>query len=134
MRFGVARRGSVGQGSARFGLARCGRVRPPMAEEGNCMSVFKGGLPYGPEVKRLREMYPVPKLTEGLRIPHEQLEGILNEKRSTGRYYGVINSWITRERNENGIFICWEPSKGLKILNPAEILMALRFVLELCDK
>lgn len=86
------------------------------------MSVFRGGLPYGPDIKRLRELFPATKLVEGLSIPHETLEGVLSQKRGTGRYYAVINSWIMRERNENGIFIVWEQTRGLKVLNPAELL------------
>jgi hypothetical protein len=113
---GVAWLGEAGQGRVWLGKGANGTVRI------NGMAVFLGGLPYGPEIKRLREMFPVQKLTEGLIISHQTLEGVLNEKRGSGRYYGVINSWVARERNENGIFLRWEPYQGLKVLNPAELL------------
>ena len=84
---------------------------------------FKGGIPYGPDLKRLREAYPSDTLVEGLLIDHATLEGILGEQRGTGRYYGVINSWKAKELNKNGIYIAWEPGDGLKVLTPAEILV-----------
>lgn len=85
-------------------------------------SVFKGGLPYGPEIRRLNEAFPVPELQEGRFLSHEILEVNLQLKRGLQRYYGIINSWISRQRNENGIHIAWEPGRGLKVLKPDELL------------
>lgn len=85
-------------------------------------TVFRGGLPYGPEFARLDEAFPVASLAEGAKVTHERLEGVLGVKRQSGRYYGVVNAWITRQRNQNGVFMVWELTVGLKVLNPAEIL------------
>lgn len=85
-------------------------------------SIFKGGIPYAPDIRRLSEAFPVPSLVEGLTIPHEKLEAVLDLKRGNSRYYGVVNAWIGHQKNENSIVIVWEPSEGLKVLNPAEIL------------
>lgn len=84
--------------------------------------VFRGGLPFAPDVKRLEEAFPVDSLAEGRIIGHERLETIVQAKRGTGRYYGVINSWIHRLRNVNGVFVVWQQGDGIKVLNPAEIL------------
>ena len=80
---------------------------------------FRGGLPYSIDVRRLKDRYPVETLTEGLIIQHADLEGIVNCKAGTQRYYGVINSWISSVKNSNGIIIIWQPSVGLKILEPS---------------
>ena len=84
--------------------------------------VFLGGLPYAIDVKRLEEAFPVSALNEGKTIDHETLEKLLEVKRGTQRYYGIINSWIKRERNQNNVHLAWQPGEGLKVLNPAELL------------
>jgi len=84
--------------------------------------IFKGGIPYGPDIKRLSEAFPVPELTEGLIISHPKLEAILEIARTSQRYYGVVNAWISKQKHDNGIIIKWQPSVGLKVLNPAEVL------------
>jgi hypothetical protein len=86
------------------------------------VNTFTGGVPYAVDVARLKESYPVPKLTEGLVITHADLEKIVNAKAGTGRYYGVINSWISQMKNSNGIFIVWQPNVGIKVLDPSEIM------------
>lgn len=84
--------------------------------------VFKGGMPYGPDVNRLKETFPVTELTEGRILLHDQLEPIVRQKKGSQRYYGIINSWISQQRNDNGVFMVWEQARGLKVLGPAEIL------------
>jgi len=85
-------------------------------------NVFRGGVPYSVDVKRLNEAFPVPSLTEGRVIKHEQLEAIIDAVKGTQRYYGVIHSWISQSRNSNAIFIAWEPKVGVKVLDPASLL------------
>lgn len=88
----------------------------------NEATIFRGGIPYGPDVQRLSEAFAVPSLVEGLMITHEELEKILELKRGNSRYYAVINSWISKQKNENSIIIVWESRVGLKVLDPASIL------------
>ena len=85
-------------------------------------NIFRGGIPYGPDIKRLTEYFPVPDLKEGLVIKHEELEAILEAPRHSSRYYGVVNAWISKMKGENAIILTWQPSIGLKVLNPAEVL------------
>lgn len=84
--------------------------------------IITGGVPYALHIKRLQEAWPADKLTEGLTLTHEQLEGALNLPAKSQRYYGVINSWMTKLRNETGIFLAWEVGDGVKVLTPAQVL------------
>lgn len=84
--------------------------------------VFRGGVPYIVDVNRLIEAFPASELNEGRVIEHAELESIISEKQGSGRYYGVVNSWIASVRNTTGIYIIWEPSVGLKVLDPAQLL------------
>lgn len=85
-------------------------------------NIFRGGIPYGPDLRRLAECFPVPNLAEGLVIKHEDLEAILEVDRHGTRYRGVVNSWIGKLRAENGIILTWQPSIGIKVLDPAGVL------------
>lgn len=84
--------------------------------------IYKSGLPYGPDIRRLDEAFPVSSLTEGRVIKHEELEAVLELKRTSSRYYAVVRSWISHCRNSDNIFLVWEPRVGLKVLPPAEVL------------
>jgi len=85
-------------------------------------NVFSGGVPYAVDVKRLREAWPIDRLEEGVLVPHEELEAVLNLERGTQRYYGVINSWMGKIRTETGIYMVWTPGDGVRVLAPAGIL------------
>jgi hypothetical protein len=85
-------------------------------------SIFRGGMPYGPDVKRLDEAYPIASLTEGLLIEHEKLSKIVKAQKGTGRYYGVIDSWRKRLREENDIVLLWRFGVGIYVAYPHERL------------
>jgi hypothetical protein len=91
-------------------------------EEMSTTNIFRNGIPYGPDLKRLDDYFPASELTEGRVIPVGELEAAISENRGTSRFYGVITAWRNRQRNDNGIYIKWEPRVGLKVLSPAEIL------------
>lgn len=82
--------------------------------------IWRGGIPYALDVTRLTEKYP--EIPEGLVIKHEELESLLGCKRATQRYYGVVNSWMSKQKNTNGIIMVWVPSIGVKVLDPAGVL------------
>lgn len=84
--------------------------------------IFKNGVPYALDVKRLTERWPTNELNEGLVIPHEDLEAVLDFKSGSQRYYGVINSWMSQVRRETGIYMVWQPGDGVKVLNPSGVL------------
>jgi hypothetical protein len=83
---------------------------------------FRGGIPYAIDVGRLKEAFSVSSLIEGRIISHDELENIVKVGRGTQRYYSVINSWIAGLRNTTGLFLAWEVTIGVKVLNPAEVL------------
>ena len=84
--------------------------------------IFRGGVPYSVDVKRLNEAFPAPSLVEGRVIHHSQLEEILNVPRGDQRYYGVVNSWIHKAKIEHGIYIIWKQGDGIEVLDPAKLL------------
>lgn len=83
---------------------------------------FRGGMPYSPDVEKLKEAYPVQSLVEGRLITHEEIEEVIKYKPKTQRYYGVVNSWTKKIENDHDIIMEWDPGIGLKVLSPHERL------------
>lgn len=79
-----------------------------------------GGIPYGPDVRKLEEAFPNPE--EDQIIKHAEFEALLKIPKQTQRYYGVINTWRRRLRNDRNIDSEWVQGIGVKILNPADRL------------
>jgi hypothetical protein len=86
------------------------------------LKLWKGGLPYGPQVKKLEDAYAAPE--EDSLISHEELQKLTGEPKASQRYYGIVNSWRKRLFNELGIDSAWIPGEGVKILPPADRLHA----------
>lgn len=78
------------------------------------------GVPYGPDIRKLEEAYPSPE--EDQVLQHATLEALLKIPQKSQRYYGVINGWRKRLRNDRNIDSEWVHGVGLKILNPADRL------------
>jgi hypothetical protein len=70
----------------------------------------------------LDEVFPISALQEGRIVTHDELESAIGVERQTSRYYGVLRAWATRQRNANNVILEWQPTLGLKVLPPAEIL------------
>ena len=85
------------------------------------MPLYAGAVPYGPDVKKLEERFPIETLYEGMLIEHFVLESVINQKRGTSRYYGTINSWKMRILNRTNVFLAWLPGQGLEVLDPAKV-------------
>ena len=83
--------------------------------------LFFGGLPYTPDVNKLIEAFPVPTMSEGRTLSHNELTGVLNLKRDS-RYYGVINAWRKKLRDEFRVIVEWDRNNGLVVLDPAKCL------------
>lgn len=84
------------------------------------LPVVVAGIPYGPDIRKLEEAFPNPQ--EDQVIKSEEFEKIIRVEQKTSRFYGVINAWRRRLRNERNIDSEWVPSVGVKILNPADRL------------
>ena len=84
--------------------------------------IFNRGIPYRPDVNKLREAFPSPSLIWERDITYEEIETVISCKYRTSRYYGVVNAWIKRERHESGINLVWNPPKGIRVFRPDEML------------
>lgn len=83
-------------------------------------TVWKNGLPYEPEVRKLETRYE--QLDEGIVIPHAEMEQLLGLPRSAKRYFGIINSWRAKLLRTRNIDTEFERGNGLKILPPEDRL------------
>lgn len=84
-------------------------------------SQLVNGIPYGPDIRKLEEKWSSPE--EDQIIRHAEFETLLKITAQTSRYYGVINSWRKKLRNDRNIDSEWVHGVGLKILNPADRLV-----------
>jgi hypothetical protein len=66
---------------------------------------YFGGLPTGPEVKKLEEAFPEMEKRRGTTILHEDIEAVLRLPRTESRYKTVVNAWRSKVRREHGIDI-----------------------------
>lgn len=83
------------------------------------MSVFRGGVPYQIDIRKLEAAFPIEELTEGRTIKHEEIEAVIDCAKGSQRYYGVVNSWASKLRNTASIILAWQPGDGIKRLDPA---------------
>lgn len=65
--------------------------------------IYKGWMPYEPDVKRILEKYPVSGLSEGQLISHEQLEEIMGLKRDSSRYRNLLMRGLGDKLREAGL-------------------------------
>ena len=93
--------------------------KPPEAPE---QTIIRNGVPYALSVRKLIDKWPVQSLTEQQLIPHGELEAVIETPAKTGRYYGIVNSWISRMKREYGTFMVWEPGGGVRVLDPSNVL------------
>lgn len=119
-RRGWAWQGAAGQGKAWVPMAQKERRSSMETNEKQGARYWLAGIPYGPQVEKIKRQYPKPE--EGLILSHDDLETLINEKKGTKRYYGIINSWRKYLLNDLGIDTNWIQGKGLKVINPAERL------------
>lgn len=76
-----------------------------------------GGMPTGPDVKRIREHYPDSELIEGAtEITHQEIAEILGESMDSNRFRTVASAWRSAVRREAGKDIDSE-NKTFKVLD-----------------
>lgn len=71
-----------------------------------------GGLPTGPEVRKLETAFPDVKELRGQIIPHGRIEEILGHKRGESRYKTVFDAWRRKVEHETGIVITGRGTNG----------------------
>lgn len=84
--------------------------------------MFMGGIPYGPDVNRLRVAFPHESLKEQLIVEHSQIEQALQFKRVSSRYRGVVNSWIAAMYRDYNINIKALRGVGFQVLDNQGLL------------
>lgn len=81
--------------------------------------LFRGGVPYGPDVKRLEAAFPINELTEGRTIQHEELAAVIGVVPSSPRYYAVVKAWMRTQRASQAIQMRIAPKIGVEVMDPA---------------
>ena len=81
---------------------------------------FRGGMPYGPDVKRLDEVFPLASLIEGRVIEHKDLGNVLRLKPGPGRYYAVVDAWRAKMEREYDLILLWKKGVGIYVALPHE--------------
>lgn len=76
-----------------------------------------GGLPTGPDVKKLEEAFGTPE--PGL-IKHEEIEAVIGERRGTSRYRTVVNAWRKQLFNTSNVEARAEPGLGILFMTAKE--------------
>lgn len=80
--------------------------------------LFRGSIPFGPDIAKLNEALPISALAEGMIVTHDRLREILGHP-DKGRYYAVVNSWKALRKKSEGILMRWEKGQGLLVMDPA---------------
>jgi hypothetical protein len=80
-------------------------------------TLYFGGIPTGPDVKRLLERFGSP--APGL-IPYEEIERAIDERRGHSRFRTVVIAWRHRLLRESNIATRAEAGEGIRILTEPE--------------
>jgi hypothetical protein len=98
---GLARRGRAGLGAARQGKAWLGKAWGRRArKEKKTMSVFRGGVPTGPDVERLMKAFPA---KPGDRIAAGAIAAVLGLDPQSPRFRTVTGKWRAKLHREQGL-------------------------------
>src|SRR5262245_45786503 len=80
--------------------------------------IYKKGIPYAPDIKRLDEAFPMPE--EGDTLSYEQLAFVLKLEKESTRFRSILTSWrrgLLRSRNIDTEAVA---RVGIKVLAPDE--------------
>jgi len=80
-------------------------------------TVFGGGIPWGPDVRKLLDKFGTPE--PGL-ITHEEIGEEIGEDWRSARYRGVVSSWRKHLWSEMNIDTHAESGEGIRILTEVE--------------
>lgn len=80
--------------------------------------IFRGGLPYGPELKRLNEAFP--SLELGQTITHTEMSDVLELDRNGPRYSAIVRAWRKSLLRNCDIDCEPVPGVGIRVMTPAE--------------
>lgn len=80
-------------------------------------TIFLGGIPTGPDVKRLREYFPDSSLQVGQSIPYKDVEDLIQCKRHSYRFKTVTYRWRRLVEKESSVIIGADSGKGFIVLD-----------------
>lgn len=80
-------------------------------------TVFSGGVPTGPDVKLIREVFPDDCLTENKEIPYSEIELAISILRGSSRFRTVTDAWRRAVERDTGIVIDVIPGSGFIVLS-----------------
>jgi hypothetical protein len=84
--------------------------------------MYYRGVPFEPDIKKLRETYPEARLRQGQIIPYHEVERLLHERKDSNRWKGVTNQWRKVVEDETGVILGVERGEGFKVLEEGEKL------------
>lgn len=79
-------------------------------------TLFLGGIPTEPDVKRLRDKYHA--LTVDQIIPYADLEASIGSKKGTARFGSVVGAWRKWLFGQHNIILDAIKNTGFKVANP----------------
>jgi len=68
-------------------------------------SVYFGGIPTGPDVKKLIDAFELSKMVPGYTIPYSEVEKIIEQQSDSNRWRSVTDAWRKKVERDYGIFI-----------------------------
>lgn len=80
-------------------------------------AIFRGGIPYGPQVAKLVTHFGTP--SPGV-IEHGSIEGVIGEKWRSTRYRQVVGAWRRKMLREWNVGTKAEMGEGIRVLTEAE--------------
>lgn len=88
--------------------------------------MYFGGLPTGPDIKKLETAFPDMLSLRGTNISHESIEAVLGIRRDSARYKTVCAVWRRKVSRDSGIEIRGDLPEivgvGLRVLSDSEQL------------
>lgn len=80
--------------------------------------LYLGGIPTGPDVKRMHEAFDARSVGES--ITHTEVEAVLEVDRHSNRYRTVTSAWRRERLGQDNVEIGVIPGEGFKVLTPSE--------------
>ena len=79
-------------------------------------NLFFGGVPTGPDVRRLREAFPDDDMPEGRVISYDEVEEVLGRERGSSRFETVTSIWRRVFERDTGRILHRVRQEGFKVI------------------
>jgi hypothetical protein len=83
---------------------------------------FWSGIPWEPDVKRIRKAFPDSELKVGAEIPYSAIAETISSEYGTCRFRSVTMAWRKAVEKEAGLFIGTSEGKAFRVLSESEKL------------